>query len=54
MTSTSFITGTGLKKCMPMTCSGRLVCAASLVIEMEDVFVAKMTSGAGVLSSSVE
>ena len=35
--------GTGLKKCMPMTFSGRSVAAASRVIEMLDVFVARMT-----------
>ena len=45
MTSTSFIIGTGLKKCIPITRSGRDVCAASLVIEMEEVFEARMTSG---------
>ena len=44
-TSTSFITGTGLKKCSPMNCAGRLVAAASLVIEIEDVLLAKITSG---------
>src|SRR5579883_1525908 len=40
ITSTSFITGTGLKKCIPMTCPGRLVSAPSFVIEMDDVFEA--------------
>ena len=45
MTSTSFITGTGLKKCMPMILSGRLVNAAILVIEIDEVFVARITSG---------
>ena len=35
-TSTSFITGTGLKKCMPMTLSGRDVASASRVIEIDD------------------
>jgi hypothetical protein len=45
ITSTSFITGTGLKKCMPMTLSGRLVSAASFVIEIEEVLEARMTSG---------
>ena len=46
MTSTSFITGTGLKKCIPITLSGRLVSAASLVMEIDEVFEARMTSGA--------
>ena len=54
MTSTSFITGTGLKKCMPMTCSGRLVWAASLVIEMDEVFDARMTCAGRRVSSSRE
>ena len=45
MTSTSFITGTGLKKCMPITLSGRLVRAAIFVIEIDEVFEARMTSG---------
>ena len=42
MTSTSCITGTGFMKCMPITFSGRLVAAASLVIEIELVLVARM------------
>ncbi len=45
MTSTSFIIGTGLKKCIPITLSGRLVSAASLVIEMDEVFDDRITSG---------
>jgi hypothetical protein len=32
---TSFITGTGFIKCMPMTLSGRLVAAPNLVMEIE-------------------
>ena len=43
--------GTGLKKCMPTTLSGRPVAAASGVIEMLDVFVARMTCGAHSVSS---
>ena len=35
ITSTSFSTGTGLKKCMPITRSGRVVAAASDVIGIE-------------------
>ena len=45
ITSTSFITGTGLKKCIPITFSGRLVSAPSLVMEIDEVFEASMTSG---------
>ena len=42
MISTSFMNGTGFMKCMPMKRSGRSVAAASSVIEMLDVFVARM------------
>ena len=52
ITSTSFISGTGLKKCIPMTLSGRLVIAASLVIEMEEMFDERMTSGRHIASRS--
>ena len=45
ITSTSFSTGTGLKKCMPITRSGRPVAAASEVIGIEDVFDARIASG---------
>ena len=45
ITSTSTITGTGFMKCMPMNLSGRLVCAASVVIEMEEVLLASVTPG---------
>ena len=45
MTSTSFMTVAGLKKCMPMNLSGRLVAAAMAVMEMEDVLEARMVSG---------
>src|SRR6476661_5519003 len=43
-TSTSFINGTGLKKCRPTKRSGRLVEVSSSVIEIEDVFEAKIAS----------
>src|ERR1700722_16805546 len=43
-TSTSFISGTGLKKCRPMKRSGRLVEVRSSVIEIEEVLDAKMAS----------
>ena len=52
ITSTSFITGTGLKKCIPMTLSARPVSAPILVIEMDDVFVARITSGRGFIKRS--
>ena len=42
ITSTSFSTGTGLKKCMPITRSGRAVTAASEVIGIELVFDARI------------
>ena len=45
MSSTSSITGTGFMKCMPMKRSGRSVAAARRVIEIEEVFVARMASG---------
>ncbi len=38
--------GTGFMKCMPMTLSGRSVCLAISVIEMEEVLLARMESGA--------
>jgi hypothetical protein len=34
--------GTGFMKCMPITLPGRLVAAAILVMEMEEVLVAKI------------
>ena len=43
-TSTSAITGTGLKKCMPITRSGRPVAAASVAIGIDDVFDARIAS----------
>jgi hypothetical protein len=45
ITSTSFSTGTGLKKCIPITRSGRSVTAASDVIGIEDVFEARTRLG---------
>ena len=51
MISTSAIIGTGLKKCMPMKRSARLVAAASLVMEMDEVFEATITSGATMAST---
>ena len=45
ITSMSFITGTGFMKCIPITLSGLLVCAASLVIEIDEVFDANIVCG---------
>ncbi len=53
MTSTSFITLAGLKKCIPTTLSARLVIAAISVMEREEVLVAIITSGASMASSLV-
>jgi hypothetical protein len=44
ISSTSAIRGTGLKKCMPMKRSGRAVAAASAVIEIDEVLVARTAS----------
>ncbi len=44
-TSTSFITGAGLKKCMPMTSPGREVAAAHSTTGSDDVVVARMAPG---------
>ena len=51
MISTSAITGTGLKKCMPTKRSGRLVAAASRVIEIDEVLVAMIVSGRAIAST---
>ncbi len=42
ITSTNFITGTGFMKCIPITLSALEVTAAILVIEIEEVLVARM------------
>ena len=46
MISTKAIMGTGLKKCMPIKRSARVVAAASLVMEIDEVLDATMTSAA--------
>jgi len=51
MTSTSVIIGTGLKKCMPRKRSGWVTTAASAVIEIDDVFEARMASGRAMAST---
>ena len=43
--STSVISGTGFMKCIPSTCSGRVVAAAMSVMEMDDVLLESTTSG---------
>ena len=43
--STSGSTGTGLKKWMPMTCSGRLVAMASFMIGIDEVLEARIGVG---------
>ena len=49
ITSTSFITGTGLKKCMPMTRpAASPTLAAMSEMEIDDVFVANTTSSRNV------
>ena len=53
ITSTSFIAGTGLKKCIPITFSGRLVTAATSVIESEEVLVANIASGLQIPSNNL-
>ena len=45
ITSTSLMTGTGFMKCIPITRSGQDVCAASSVIEMDEVLLARIVSG---------
>ena len=51
-TSTSFMTGAGLKKCMPMTLLGRPVTTESSVTERLEVLVARIVSGGQILSSA--
>ena len=50
--STSVSTGTGLKKCMPSTRSGREVSAASFMIGTEDVLLARNCASGSNRSSS--
>ncbi len=52
-TSTSFIRGTGLKKCRPTkrACRSGRVAVIISVIESEEVFEAKMVSGLQTASS---
>src|SRR3954454_8900700 len=50
ITSTSFISGTGLKKCRPANRSGRFVLAASSVMHRDEVFEQKIVRSATMLS----
>ena len=50
-TSTSFISGTGLKKCTPSTWPGRFVAAASAVTLHDDVLEARIACGGQIRSS---
>ena len=52
ITSTSGIFSTGLKKCRPITCPGRLACAAISPIGNDEVFDAKMVCGPPYCSTS--
>ena len=52
MTSTSFMTGTGFMKCIPMTFSGLRVAAPSFVMEIDEVFEASIASAPHASSSS--
>src|SRR5512138_678794 len=51
-TSTSRMTGTGLKKCRPTTRSGRRVAAASSTIGMDEVLLARIAAGPQARSSA--
>ena len=52
-TSTSFITGAGLKKCSPTTLPGREVATEISVTDREEVLVARIVSGGQTASSRV-
>ena len=54
MTSTSFMTGAGLKKCSPTTLPGRLVATAISVIDSDEVLLARIVSGLQMPSISVK
>ena len=51
-TSTSFMTGTGEKKCSPSTRSGRPVAAASPAIGIDEVLEARIVSAPTTPSSA--
>ena len=51
VSSTSGITGTGLKKCAPITDPGRLVASASFEIAMVEVFEARIVASSMTMAS---
>src|SRR5437016_14301538 len=53
-TSTSFMSGTGLKKCRPRTWPGRRVAAASAVTLHDEVLVARIACGGQIVSRRAE
>ena len=53
MISTNFIRGTGFIKCIPITLSGLEVIPAICVMDIEEVFVAKMVSSGQTSSNSL-
>ena len=50
--STSLRTGTGLKKCTPMTCSGRAVTVPSFMIGIDEVLLARIAESSTSTRSS--
>ena len=54
MTSINFMTGAGLKKCMPMTLSGRFVAAPIWVIARDEVLDARIVCSGQSSSSSLK
>jgi hypothetical protein len=50
-TSTSFITGAGLKKCSPATRSGCFIPAAMAVIDIDDVLLTSSVDGEQISAS---
>lgn len=54
ITSTSFITGTGFIKCIPITCPGLSVALAKSVIEIDEVLLAKMADFFTTLSTDAK
>jgi hypothetical protein len=53
-TSTSFIAGAGLKKCMPITSRGRVVARAQATTGSDEVVVARIAPGLQTLSSAAK
>ena len=51
MISTTFITGTGLKKCMPINLSGFFKAPAIFVKDIEEVLLANIESSETIFSA---